>query len=54
MCIEGQATIEALDSDSPDKQVMIQKGEAVLIPAILRDICIQPIDGECQLIEIHM
>jgi hypothetical protein len=54
MCIEGQATIEALDSDSPDKQVMIQKGEAVLIPAILRDICIQPKDGECQLIEIHM
>jgi hypothetical protein len=53
MCIEGQATIEALDSDSPDKQVCIQKGEAVLIPAMLRDIMIQP-NGECQLIEIYM
>lgn len=53
MCIDGQAVIEAKDSDSPDKQVTIQKGEAVLIPAILRNISIQPIDGECQLIEIY-
>lgn len=54
MCVEGQAVIEANDTDSPDKQVFVKKGEAVLIPALLKDIHISPQNGACQLLEIYL
>ena len=53
MCVKGNATIYALDSDSPDHVVDIRQGEAVLIPASLNDIRIAP-NGECQLLEVYV
>lgn len=53
MCVEGSATITALDSESNDKEVAIRIGEAVLIPASLNDIVIRP-DGSCKLLEIYV
>lgn len=53
MCVEGSATITALDSESEDKSVSFRLGEAVLVPASLNDIVIKP-DGSCKLLEIYM
>jgi len=53
MCVEGSATITALDSESDDRAVRFRLGEAVLVPASLNDIVIEP-DGSCKLLEIYM
>ena len=52
MCVEGQCSIKALDAEQ-DGAVTMKTGEAVLIPATLNDIVIEP-DGRCQLLEIYM
>ena len=53
MCVEGQCDITALDCETDDKTVAIKKGEAVLIPASLNDIRIDP-KGHCKLLEIYV
>jgi len=53
MCVEGQCTITALDCESEDKAVSMRIGEAVLIPATLNDILIEP-KGNCKLLEIYL
>ena len=53
MCVEGQCDITALDCETEDKTVGIKKGEAVLIPASLNDIRIDP-KGHCKLLEIYV
>ena len=53
MCVEGSATITALDCESEDRAVSLRLGEAVLVPASLNDIVIGP-DGPCKLLEIYM
>lgn len=53
MCVEGNATITALDCESDDKNVSIKVGEAVLIPASLNDIRIEP-QGHCKLLEVYV
>ena len=53
MCVAGQCTITALDCESPDKTVKCRLGEAVLIPACLNDIVIEP-EENCQLLEIYL
>ena len=52
MCVEGACAIKALDAEE-DNTVTMRVGEAVLIPASLNDIVIEP-QGECKLIEIYM
>lgn len=53
MCVEGACAVKALDVESDDSAVMLRVGEAILIPAILNDIIIEP-QGQCQLLEIYM
>lgn len=53
MCTEGKVAIEALDCESEDKRVTLKQGEAVLIPASLNDILIEPQDN-CKLLEIYL
>jgi mannose-6-phosphate isomerase len=53
MCVEGNATITALDCESDDKNVSIKVGEAALIPASLNDIRIEP-QGHCKLLEVYV
>ena len=53
MCVEGAANITALDCETEDKTVTIKKGEAVLIPASLNDIRIDP-QGHCKLLEVYV
>lgn len=53
MCVEGSATITALDCESEDRAVSLRLGEAVLVPASLNDIVIEP-NGPCKLLEIYM
>lgn len=53
MCVEGSATITVLDCESEDRAVSLRLGEAVLVPASLNDIVIEP-DGPCKLLEIYM
>ena len=53
MCVEGACAISALDCETEDKTVSLRLGEAVLIPACLNDIVIQP-QGGCRLLEIYV
>jgi mannose-6-phosphate isomerase len=53
MCVGGGCKITALDGGDENKTVPMEIGEAVLVPAALNDILIEP-DGECKLIEIYM
>lgn len=53
MCVEGACVVKALDADTQDAAVALRVGEAVLIPATLNDIIIDP-QGQCQLLEIYM
>ena len=53
MCVEGSAMVTALDCDAEDKTVSLRLGEAVLIPASLNDILIEP-QGHCKLLEIYV
>jgi mannose-6-phosphate isomerase len=53
MCTEGACSIKALDAETDEKEVTMQTGEAVLVPATLNDIVIEP-QGSCRLIEIYM
>ena len=52
MCVKGSCAIKALDAEQ-DQAVTMKQGEAVLVPASLNDIVIEPM-GESQLIEIYM
>ena len=53
MCIEGACTVSALDCEAEDNKAVMRRGEAVLVPASLNDIKIEP-DKECRLLEIYM
>ena len=53
MCVDGACAIKALDAENEDAVVTMKTGEAVLIPASLNDIVIEP-QGECKLLEIYM
>lgn len=53
MCVAGSCAIKALDTDADNAVVPMRKGEAVLIPASINDVLIEP-DGDCQLLEIYM
>ncbi len=54
MCVEGQCTVTALDGEAEeDNSVPLRLGEAVLIPAALNDILIEP-KGHCKLLEIYV
>ena len=53
MCVEGECSVTALDCESEDKSVSIRLGEAVLIPASLNDIRIEP-KGHCKLLEVYV
>ena len=53
MCVEGACTVEALDCEAEEKKVSMRMGEAVLIPASLNDIVINP-QGSCKLLEIYV
>ena len=52
MCVQGACTIKALDAEQ-DHSVSMKTGEAVLIPAVLNDIVIEP-QGECKLLEVYV
>jgi len=53
MCVEGACVIKALDCESEDAAVSVRTGEAVLIPASLNDILIEP-QGSCKLLEVYV
>lgn len=54
MCVEGECKITALDcEDEEDRMVLMHIGEAVLIPATLNDILIEP-NGLCKLLEVYI
>jgi mannose-6-phosphate isomerase len=53
MCVEGECLVTALDCESEDKTVSMRIGEAVLIPASLNDILIEP-KGHCKLLEVYV
>lgn len=53
MCVGGEASLTALDCETEDRTVSLKIGEAVLIPAALNDIRIEP-KGECKLIEVYI
>ena len=54
MCVEGTCDVKALDCEVPeDSMVSLRTGEAVLIPAVLNDIRIEP-HGMCKLLEVYM
>ena len=52
MCVEGRCAVTAQDCETEDKTVALKKGEAVLIPASLTDIRIDP-QGPCKLLEVY-
>ena len=52
MCVQGACMIKALDAEQ-DHSVSMKTGEAVLIPAVLNDIVIEP-QGECKLLEVYV
>lgn len=53
MCVAGECTVKALDCESEDNTVSMRIGEAVLIPALLNDIVLEP-HGECKLLEVYI
>ena len=53
MCVEGACEVTALDCESEDRTVSLRLGEAVLIPAALNDIRIEP-HGPCKLLEVYV
>jgi hypothetical protein len=53
MCVEGECAVTALDCDSEDKTVSMRIGEAVLVPACLNDIFIEP-KNSCKLLEVYV
>lgn len=53
MCVQGGCDIKALDCEAEDKEVSLRIGEAVLIPACLNDIVMEP-KGNCKLLEIYV
>lgn len=52
MCVEGACRVTAMDADE-DQTTTLRRGEAVLIPASLNDIRIDP-EGKCQLLEVYV
>ena len=53
MCVGGEASLTALDCETEDRTVSLKIGEAVLIPAALNDIRIEP-KGECKLLDVYI
>lgn len=54
MCVEGACAVTALDCESEENRtVTMHMGEAVLIPASLNDIRIEP-KGMCKLLEVYL
>lgn len=53
MCVQGSMRLQALDAET-EQDITLRLGEAVLLPACLNDILLEPIDGECRLLEIYM
>lgn len=53
MCVKGNCVVKVLDAETEENTVTLRLGEAVLIPAVLNDIRIEP-DGECKLLEVYL
>ena len=54
MCVQGECVIKALDCEcEEDSAVTMHIGEAVLVPAVLKDIVLEP-KGECKLLEVYL
>ena len=53
MCVEGACQLTAIDCESEDKTVSLKLGEAVLVPAVLNDIRLEP-QKDCKLIEVYI
>ena len=53
MCVEGICSVTALDCETEEKTATLKVGEAVLIPASLNDIVIEPASS-CKLLEIYI
>lgn len=53
MCVEGSCAVKALDTDADNTVVPMRLGEALLIPAAVNDILIEP-SADCKLLEIYM
>lgn len=53
MCVEGSCAVKALDPDADNTVVPMRLGEALLIPAAVNDILIEP-SADCKLLEIYM
>lgn len=52
MCVEGEATIQAKDCD--EEPLLIRKGESVLLPACLNDICLVPLTPVVRFLETYV
>lgn len=53
MCVQGECVVNALDCECEDSAVSMHVGEAVLVPAVLKDIVLEP-QGECKLLEVYI
>lgn len=53
MCVQGSCKVTALDCDAETKTASVRLGEAVLIPASLNDVVIEP-QSECKLLEVYL
>ncbi len=54
ICVEGAMQLQALDADAENQTVTLQRGEAVLLPAVLNDIVLTPTMPSCRLLEVYM
>ncbi|MCQ2339379.1 MAG: class I mannose-6-phosphate isomerase [Paludibacteraceae bacterium] len=52
VCVEGQVRVEALDGEEGES-ITLMNGEAVLIPASLKDIRLTP-DGNAKVLEVYV
>ena len=54
MCVQGACAVKALDCEAEENIAELRQGEAVLIPATLNDILIEPQGKDCQLLEVYV
>ncbi len=51
MAMEGETLIQFSESENP---IAIKKGETVLVPAVLKQIFLKPVNGESKLLEVYI
>ena len=54
MCVAGSCEVVAPEADPEEQHHTLSVGEAILIPACLNDISLQPTSPECRLLEIYV